>query len=74
MDGEIGDLNYLIHDALVDALEDADADLRASKRLLGLCVEWLPQGFLCDTVRQVIEGRSAEEAWQALTEMCGGTR
>ena len=51
-----------------DAAED---DLREARKLLSLCVEWLPHGFLRDTIRQVSEGRSPAEAWRALRDMGG---
>ena len=54
--------------------DDPEEDLRGARKFLGLCLGWLPQGFLRDTVRQVSEGRSAAEAWRALEEMGGWGR
>jgi len=54
---------------LMGACDQTEDDLCAARKLLGLCIAWLPHGLLRDTVRQVSEGRGAAEAWQALEEM-----
>ena len=56
-------------EGLMGACDQTEDDLRAARNLLRLCLDWLPQGLLRDTVRQVNEGRSAAEARGALEEM-----
>ena len=53
-------------------VRQVEDELLAYRYFLRLCLDWLPQGLLRDTVRQVNEGRSAAEARGALEEMGGG--
>ena len=50
-------------------VRQVEDELLAYRYFLRLCLDWLPQGLLRDTVRQVNEGRSAAEARGALEEM-----
>ncbi len=69
----MAELNEELRRSLLKAAHNqvlqAEDEFLAYRKFLGLCLVWLPQGYLRDIVRQVSKGRSAAEAWRALGEM-----